>query len=266
MFGLFNNLSANYIYSLVNSLFLSRTKSNHDQKIYKRIDQIRSISFGGAGWKVFYLIGVVKALQELNNNIDNLTFSGSSAGGFVALSILCNIPAETTFNELKKLKLIQLSHINPFRKIYTKNTGKIYFDKYIAPVINHTHFSRLSLSTTRFNYWSLYPTLIMKTNFKSVNHLEESIYRSMYIPLMMGYTPFYCKKLYFDGGLVCNQPYFDQTSKEDTLTISVSDPNADIYPSDNIPFYWLVICPKEEYFDYMYKLGYNDTIRYFKNK
>jgi predicted acylesterase/phospholipase RssA len=253
VFNLFNFVT-NYIYS-----FYTKT-----QKVYKNINQIESVSFGGAGWKVFYLIGVAKALQELNNNIHNLTFSGSSVGGFVALSVLCNVPAETIFNEVKQLKLIQLSHINPFKKIYTKNSTKSYFKKLIAPIIMDTHFSRLALSTTRFNYWFLRPTLIMKKNFKSINHIDECIHRSMYIPFIMGYTPFYCKKLYFDGALMCNQPYFDTTKKEQTLTISLSNPNADIYPSVEIPFFWFLLCPKEEYFDYMYNLGYNDTINYFK--
>ena len=63
---------------------------------------------------------------------------------------------------------------------------------------------------------------------------------------------------------MCNQPYFDITKKEQTLTISLSNPNADIYPSAVIPFSWFVFCPKEEYFDYMYNLGYKDTINYFK--
>lgn len=264
MFNLTKYIYSLYIYLL--HRFTSNNISYANKKVYKKMKQIESISFGGAGWKLFYLIGVAKALQELNNNIHNLTFSGSSVGGFVALSVLCNVPAETIFNEVKQLKLFQLSHINPFKKIYTKNSTKTYFKKVIAPIIMDTHFSRLALSTTRFNFWDLlHPTLIMKTNFKSAEHVDECLHRSMYIPFIMGYTPFYCNKLYFDGGLICEQPYFDTTKKEQTLTISLSNPNADIYPSAVIPFSWFVLCPKEEYFDYMYKLGYDDTINYFRS-
>jgi hypothetical protein len=229
----------------------------------KRIDQINSLSIGGAGWTLFYYFGVIKALNYLYpDKLKEITYSGASAGSWIAVSLAIGIDTNIMLLEWKNYSLNQRMKSSFFERIYTYDSCKNYFDKYIKNNTTPDILQRVAISTTQLNYL---PFNNLKKTIRNEKHLFESLIRSTYIPLIMGNTFFSCSKRYLDGCISNGQPLFDINNKNNTLTINtryMSD--ADIKPSVSIPLYWTFHPISEKNMDFLYKLGYDDTINYFK--
>lgn len=234
----------------------------HIPKLKKEIQDIKSISFAGAGWKLFYYIGVVKALQEIfpHEQLRNITYAGCSVGSLMSVSMLLNIRAEEIYEEWLQYAHNQRSQKHILDFLYTKQNCENYFNKFINNRCSPHVFQKLAISTTQFNP---HPKNKIKTNFKDENHLKECLFRSSYIPIIMGNSFFYCNKFYFDGSITNNQPLNEQTEKENTLVISTYGTYSDIYPSTPIPMYWTFYPNSDENNRMLFDLGYRDTIRYF---
>ncbi len=250
LFGLF------YLY--ISGFFITKIKTK-----IKKLDNIKTISLGGAGWKLYYQIGVLKALEELlgHKKLLNMNYAGISAGSLISTSILCGMSIDKIYDDWKMMALKQSKKNGFLNKLSTKDMFEDYFDNIIEPKINSKHFTQLKYFMTKLDLWPLTIKIDFKSNFKDLKHLKRSLFRSGHIPFI-GDKSLYCyDKMYLDGGLLCDQPFFDNDI-DSTLCISLSNINADIKPSVHLPLKWMFMI-NEKRIDLMYKLGYEDTLRYF---
>lgn len=242
-----------------------RNKRHRRNQHRKRLVKINSISFGGGGWRQFYYIGVVKALQELDPDLHEIiTYSGCSAGAWACVSMCANIPANDVYQYMYEVCVKKNSETTGLlEKMRMKESCVAYYENYVRSKLPDDAFSRILFSTTQLSSSGVKNKL--KTNFRDEKHFFNCLMRSSYIPFIMGDSLVYCHKLYIDGGITMNQPFFQKHNRHHTLIVSVFDDNhrADIYPSEPLSLLHILYPPPPEEAKRMYEMGYRDTLSYF---
>lgn len=249
----------------------------HQQK-RKRIEEITSISFGGAGWRMYYYMGVVKALNELRPDwYQHVTFAGASMGAWMSISAILGLNLDVVFTSMKQLAISKHNHSNLLDRLYIREEMDHFYNTHIKPNITPHILHKLAFSVTKIdkNYKMINK---IKKSFKNEQQLYDYLISTAYVPMITG-TSFLHKNKYCDGGLTNNNPLYDNDHKHTTLIVA-SFPtlslHADIYPNctntiiPELSFSEIVVTivnslipPQEPYIDTLFVQGYNDTMAYF---
>lgn len=157
--------------------------------------------FNGAGWKLFYYLGICKYLQMIisKSEMEKLSFEGASAGSWMCLLLITETPAEIAFDYWIKRSEIQRSRKSFFRRF---DTNKSLFRMYNLYSIHDKDISRIS---KRLSIYVTSPLLIPKkiSYFKSRKDLFHVLMASTTIPVLTSRKIFYrlSGNHYFDGGI-----------------------------------------------------------------
>lgn len=217
-----------------------------------------SMSFSCGGWLQFYLFGVARAFQAAGLD-KNIQIAGCSAGALAAAGLAYEGDFDAAVNYCKQECIPQAyDRVSGFFRLHKYVQWSL--DKVLLPKWKPLPNGRLQVSVTKFP--SLEP--IRVTEHKSVEDLRSTLLSSAAAyPL----SPIQDHKrfgLCIDGGLSDFQPLID----ENTITISpfyFSD--CDIRPSRYVPPWWALVPPRDEdTVDWQYDLGFQDAMRFIRER
>jgi len=217
----------------------------------------KSFSFSAAGWLKMYYWGVAKCLQVHGLAAsENVKFSGSSAGSLAAAGLVVG----SDFDKIKKVSLEKVDEVHG--KFFPAFKLREYIRDVLRDMLKDGDEKRLN-GRLEVCVTTIAPLMGARKykNFSSVQDLTEALLASCCIPPFAGLPFVYRGELVFDGGLAQFQPIFDSQ----TVTVSAmyfSD--ADIKPSRYIPTWWVVYPPRREDFEWVFDLGYIDTISWLE--
>ena len=221
------------------------------------------IFFGGAGWKLFYLIGVSKFLQEkfpLHNRQD-IEFHGASSGAWIAILMALNFDCDKTLQYWITAAENQRKRKSILYKLDTEQSLKGMFDLFNINDDNfHVIQKKIHIYTT--------------SNLLKVNHHYHIKNKKDLYQILMGSTfvPFItCKQnikyqgqTLYDGGIL-EMPF---NYKKD-IYISTGNygltKNYDLYPSKYIHGYRFAFPCNKKYALKLFNMGYKDASKILKN-
>jgi hypothetical protein len=234
----------------------------------KSLQNIKCISFGGAGWKIFYYYGIMKYLIEFHKSeLRRMKIGGASAGAWVALSIILEVDPDKVFEQWSEYVMIQGSNFNP---LYSGDTCEQDWKTNIFPLVDNNPsimneiknrwFASICYS---FIKWYVPLTSHIKSQVNSVDELQKTLFGTGYVPHITSYKRVNGSHLFhIDGGILNNQPTVE--SNINTLYISSSKNDiADIYPSMDLSFLSTFALPNRKLRAKMYLTGYIDAAKYF---
>ena len=116
----------------------------------KKLSDIKVISFSGAGYYITYYFGIYKGIKELFPNLNELKFTGYSAGSILCL--LCILELDPYEEFIRYITTTESKNKNYINKFYIKdlvyNYVK-YFNIYKKEIINNKH--RIKIGVSKFN-------------------------------------------------------------------------------------------------------------------
>jgi predicted acylesterase/phospholipase RssA len=245
-----------------------------DNKI--KLSDIKGISFNTSAWYLFYYMGAIKALLELDPNIGKrVKIYGCSGGAFIALILLFRFNPDDILNEWKRIVKEKNESEWFFDRIYLKKNCVHIYDKFFKDKIDLDDLNKhMNISVTKVSYNFTFPfthfTNEIISNFESENDLLNTIFKSGYIPCIIGYTPTFDG--YCDGGLT-NDIYLTEINKKDFLNFGL---NTYSTKTKSKEINHCTICfnrkknfihfftPTPEMLDNLFETGYKQTIKYFK--
>jgi len=216
------------------------------------------LSFSCGGWLQFYLFGVAKAFQVAGLDKD-VRVMGTSAGALAAAGLAYGGDFDEAVLHCKEV-CIPKAHerISGFFRLHQYVSWSL--EKVLLPKWKPMPAGRLQIAITKF------PSLegIRVMEHRSANDLRDTLLSSAAAyPL----SPIHEHKrfgLCIDGGLSDFQPLED----ENTVTISpfyFSD--CDIRPSRYVPPWWALVPPRnEDTVDWQYDLGFQDGLRFIRDR
>jgi len=219
--------------------------------------------FGGAGWKLFYLIGVSKFLQEkfsLQEDQD-IEFHGASSGAWIAILMVLNFDCEKTLQYWIDSAENQRKRKGIVNKLDTEQSLKGMFDLFNINDHNfHLIQKKVHIYTT---------SKLLKVNHHYNIENKKDLYTilmgSTYIPLVASK-----KKIKYQGqnlydGAILEIPF---NYKKD-LYISTGNygltKNYDLYPSKYIPQYRFIYPCNKKYALKLFRMGYKDAHKLLEN-
>ena len=221
------------------------------------------IFFVGAGWKLFYLIGVSKFLQEkfsLQVGKD-IEFHGASSGAWGAVLMALNFDCDKTLQYWITCAENQRKRKGIMNKIDTEKSLKYMFDLFN---INEENFY---LIQNKVHIYTTSKLLKVKHhyNIKNKKDLYQILMGSTFVPFIT------CKQkikyqgdTMYDGGIL-EMPF---NYKKD-IYISTGNygltKNYDLYPSKYIPGYRFAFPCNKKYALKLFKMGYKDAHKLLKN-
>ncbi len=237
-------------------------------RMKKSLHDIKCISFGGAGWKMFYYYGIFKYLFTFHREyLRSVKVGGASVGAWVALGVILEKdPDEITQQWCQYIK----NQRKRYNFLYTGESCQHYWDNFVYPLIennqqlmNEIHNRWfVSVSYVFPNYYTPV-TGCIKQQLTSVDEVYRNLFASGYIPGLTAYVKVSDLCLsHIDGGVTNNQPTIED-SKYTLYISSNKNSNADIKPSINFSSLNTVILPDIKLRELMYKTGYDDAMNYF---
>jgi hypothetical protein len=221
------------------------------------------IIFGGGAWKLFYILGVIKFLQEnINpNNYKDIEYHGASAGSWGACIMALNIDYKNVYN----LWLNKCIQNRKKKKIYNIiNTNSILKDTFKILDINENNIEKISKHVV------IYTTniLLKQIKHKNINNkldLYNLLMGSTYVPFFTSKKiPKFKKKILLDGD-IRRIPY---DLKKD-IYISTSNKGInnkhDISPSSRLSRILSYLPPSKKYNLKLFNMGYKDAHKLLDN-
>eukprot|EP00948_MAST-09A_sp_MAST-9A-sp1_P003332 g3332.t1 len=213
----------------------------------------QSFSFAAAGWLKIYYWGVAKCLQVHNLATKNVRFTGSSAGALAATGLVLG----TDFDQVKEmaLKCVDDCHGNVMPAFQLRQ----YLTKVMSAILKEgDHLKvkdRVAIVVTALNIWGSNRREFRE--FKTLEELKQVLIASCCLTPIAGFPIKINDEWVMDGGIADFQPIFD----DQTITVSPFYlSTADIKPSRYVPLWWAVYPPKREDFEWVFDLGYSDTV------
>jgi len=210
------------------------------------------IKFNGAGGHYSYLVGIASVLQD-NFNLDNVIFSGYSAGCVPAL--LCSLDINIQ-NEFRYINIPTLKELNSYK---TKSFFNFIptLKKYILLRLNYISPNLYKKANNRM-YCNLTRIPQIKTDIFKEYYSNEDLVECL---MASGHIPFYNNSLfykfrnnyYFDGGLNTDEHFLN--FEHITLPISTT-----MYRK-NLLSNFLFISTDLDYSIYLYNLGREDMLK-----
>ncbi|POM62450.1 Patatin-like phosphoLipase [Phytophthora palmivora] len=204
-----------------------------------------------------YMYGVCKALREQKVD-ENAKFIGTSAGCLSIVSLVLS----SDFDEICD------SVVNDYvPSAHATWTGPFKMRDYLIDAItrhgNVNNMDKLHGKVTVV-YTSLSAWVTRRvSHFKNPLHLLQTMVASCCATPLVGFPFLHEGEYVIDGGLLDNQPLFE----EDVRTITVT-PNvfagADIKPSRYVPPWWSMYPPSQRDMQWLYDLGYEDGLSWCK--
>jgi hypothetical protein len=241
-----------------------------------KLKDITEISFNSSGWYCVYYLGCIKALFELDKNINKRIkkIYCCSGGSMMAPIFLFNIKPDDVLNEW--IKFAEHKHDKQYflTRMNIEDECKHVFDKYYRDKINLKILNKkMNISVTKVKYDTNFPFMHFENKiiykFKDVDDLYNRITQSSYLPFILGYTPFIDN--HFDGGLV-NDNYLEKINNKHCFNIGLCS-DWHMQTLNSLPICYAkkdsfnkYMIPTTDIITNMFKDGYHDTLRYFKNK
>jgi len=202
---------------------------------------MKKIHFFGAGSNFIFYFGVMTYLSS-HYILDDVIYSGSSSGAFVALVSSLNMNYKDVIKKILKVQ-----------KIIIKNHGSLLFvwTDYVIDFFNDIIpekdlYDRLEIIESKISYKFKVIEKIVSSNFKSKKDLINSLLSSQQIPYILN------KKIFF----VKNDEYFIDGAFSDFLYTNYNN-------YIKIPQYTDIFTATElksiEEYNYLFKLGYYQT-------
>lgn len=256
------------LFIIIWNLFLYQYyKIKYNNKPKKKLSDIKAVSFSGAGYYITYYIGIYKGLLELIPNIEELKFSGFSAGAILCLLCILRLNPKKELKRILTISKFQKNK-NLINKFYIKEWIENYikhFYKYKKEIINNK--DRINIGVSTFNN--------IKFAFEEFkyelteNNLFEIILSSAHIPFITDNKIFKLNNTI--DGYFSKKKLIDDIDDNNILYIGLKNScrcNYDIAFENNNYYVNIIdtIIPKnkKDLID-LYKKGYNDIINYFLN-
>lgn len=236
----------------------------------KKLKNIEYISFNGCAWYLFYYMGAISALFELDPQIyKRVKIYCCSGGAMVAPILLFNLDVKAIFNQWKKIVKEKHEKEYIFSKIYIKKNCIDIFNKFYKKYIDLNILNKkMNISVSKVYFNMIFPFIHIKNKliykFKNKNELLYRIFQSSYIPLILGYT--LLLDSHIDGG-ISNNKYLDKINNIKFLNFGLDSTSkilnyCDICFKNDISLN-KYLTPSVDFLDTLYNSGYNDTIKYF---
>ena len=223
---------------------------------------INTIHFSGAGWRLFYFLGISKFIQEFytSKEIKKIKFSGASVGSWISLLLITETPSEKAFKYWCNCAKKQRQSKSILDQIYSGESMENMYslfnlsDEIILDINQNQRLNVLINKTSK--------KFVVNT-FESIEDLFHALMASAFIPLITRKQLFYKYKnqFCFDGGLRKN------SFEDPKLLISI---NKQKYKNNNIYLNkmlgWSYYPPKRDLADALYSKGYLDSKKYFNEK
>jgi hypothetical protein len=217
-----------------------------------------SVSFSCGGWLQFYLFGVSRAFQATGLD-KNIKILGCSAGALAAAGLAYEGDFDAAVNFCKK-ECIPRAHneLTGLFKLHEYVSSAT--EKFVLPNWKKLEPGTLQIAITKFPSGEA---------IRVVDHVSQADLRDSLLCSAAAYplAPLHSHSRYglcIDGGLSDFQPLVD----ENTITVSpfyFSD--CDIRPSRYVPPWWALIPPRDEdTVDWQYDLGFQDAMRFIRNR
>jgi len=217
----------------------------------------KSFSFSAAGWLKMYYWGVAKCLQVHGLAAsEDVQFIGSSAGALASAGLVVG----SDFDKVKEASLDKVDKVHG--QFFSAFRLREYVGDVLQSALKEGDEDRLNGRLT-VCVTTIFPWISSRNykSFKSTSDLKDALLASSCVPVLAGMPFVYRGELVFDGGFTQFQPIIDNQ----TVTVSAmyfSD--ADIKPSRYIPAWWAVYPPRREDFEWVFDLGYIDTIAWLE--
>lgn len=210
----------------------------------------KMISVSPAGFKGFYLLGVIKYIKE-NYDLSEYIFSGASAGAWNSLLLSYNGDISDLFS-----KVVNEDMVFPQRMTILEFEQKI--KRNILNNFNESDFDlrRVFIGVTTINNLSLQTSIY--SNFHNLEDALDCCISSSHIPFITG-GPInkYHDIISFDGGF-SDYPYLASIKSSLHITPSIWMPNKS-KKIKNINDYTTLLSKYKYNFMELYEMGYTDT-------
>lgn len=233
------------------------TNFNDKQKLFylEKNDFIKDkkmISISPAGFKGFYLLGIIKYIKE-HYDLSEFIFSGASAGAWI--SILLSYKGDTT-NLFSKI----MGENTVFPKDLTIREFEHKIKTNILTNFNESDFDlrRVFIGVTTVNNIKLQTSIY--SNFNDLEDALDCCIASSHIPFITG-GPInkYHDIISFDGGF-SKYPYLDIVKSSLHITPSIWRPNVPSKRYIKKLTDYTTLLSKDKYnFMELFEMGYNDT-------
>uniref|UniRef100_H3GIV2 PNPLA domain-containing protein n=1 Tax=Phytophthora ramorum TaxID=164328 RepID=H3GIV2_PHYRM len=216
-------------------------------------DKPLHFSFSGGGWLMVYMYGVCKALREQKLD-ENAKFIGTSAGCLSIVSLVLDSDFDAICDSV-------INDYVPAAHASWKGPFKMR-DYLIDAITRHGKVDNMDKLHGKVTvvYTSLSSWVTRRvSHFKSPVHLLHTMVASCCATPLVG-MPFEHEGEYvIDGGLLDNQPLFEDGVRTITVTPNVFA-TADIRPSRYVPPWWSMYPPSQRDMQWLYDLGYEDAL------
>lgn len=232
------------------------TNFNDKQKTFyleknEFIKDKKMISISPAGFKGFYLLGVITYIKE-HYDLSDFIFSGASAGAWI--SILLSYKGDT-----KDL----FTRIMGENTVFPKDLSIREFEQKIKTNIlsnfNETDFDlrRVFIGVTTVNNFKLQTSIY--SNFNGIEDALDCCIASSHIPFITG-GPInkYHDIISFDGGF-SKYPYLNLVKSSLHITPSIWRPDVPTKYIKKITDYTTLLSKDKYDFMELFEMGYNDT-------
>lgn len=223
------------------TLYLEKTEFIKNKKM---------ISVSPAGFKGFYLLGVIKYIKE-NYDLSEYIFSGASAGAWNSILLSYNGDISDLFS-----KVVNEDMVFPQRMTILEFEKKIKHN-----ILNNFNESEFDLRRVFIGVTTVHNLRLQTSIYSNFHNLEDALdccISSSHIPFITG-GPInkYHDIISFDGGF-SNYPYLASIKSSLHITPSIWMPHKS-KKIKNITDYTTLLSKYKYNFMELYEMGYNDT-------
>ena len=232
------------------------TNFNDNQKMFyleknEFIKDKKMISISPAGFKGFYLLGIITYIKE-HYDLSEFIFSGASAGAWI--SILLSYKGDTT-NLFSRI----VGENTVFPKDLTIREFEQKIKTNILTNFNETDFDlrRVFIGVTTVNNFKVQTSIY--SNFNGIEDALDCCIASSHVPFITG-GPInkYHDIISFDGGF-SKYPYLDIVKSSLHITPSIWRPDVPTKYIKKISDYTTLLSKDKYNFMELFEMGYNDT-------
>jgi hypothetical protein len=215
------------------------------------IKEKKMISISPAGFKGFYLLGIITYIKE-HYDLSEFIFSGASAGAWI--SILLSYTGDTTnlFSKIVGENIV-------FPKDLTIREFEQKIKTNILTNFNETDFDlrRVFIGVTTVNNFKLQTSIY--SNFNGIEDALDCCIASSHVPFITG-GPInkYHDIISFDGGF-SKYPYLNLVKSSLHITPSIWIPDVPTKYIKKITDYTTLLSKDKYNFMELFEMGYNDT-------
>ena len=166
----------------------------------------------GGGARVSYLIGIKKYIEEKKIKIEE--YAGSSSGSIFIVLMACGISNKQIVKEYQLL-----IKDKEYSNNYKFDIIRKYLQKVLPENADKICSNKVRISLSYFDFPFIKNKIV--TNFKSKNHLIETILTSCCFPFFINKNLFYNyeNKWSFDGFFSENTPLIEKNNSENQIII-----------------------------------------------